>query len=78
MRIDRRRKMPVTILLKAMGNSTQFILNYFYSIEQIFLEGGRLFMAVNDSLLGGKPLRMLRRRGEMLSSRRGERFQNPC
>ncbi len=41
-RIDRRRKMPVTILLKAMGNSTQFILNYFYNIEQILLEDGQL------------------------------------
>ncbi|MRR38646.1 DNA-directed RNA polymerase subunit beta, partial [bacterium] len=29
-RIDRRRKMPVTILLKAMGNSTEDVLNYFY------------------------------------------------
>jgi DNA-directed RNA polymerase subunit beta len=53
-RIDRRRKMPVTILLKAMGNSTQFILNYFYNIEQIILEGDRFYMAVNDSLVGEK------------------------
>ncbi len=53
-RIDRRRKMPVTILLKAMGNSTQFILNYFYSIEQVFLEKGRFYIAVNDSLIGEK------------------------
>src|SRR5512136_1354149 len=34
-RIDRRRKMPVTILLKAMGNSTEDILNYFYPIEDV-------------------------------------------
>jgi DNA-directed RNA polymerase subunit beta len=53
-RIDRRRKMPVTILLKAMGNSTQFILNYFYNIEQILLDDGRFYMAVNDSLVGDK------------------------
>ena len=41
-RIDRRRKMPVTILLKAMGSSTQFILNYFYNVESVLLEKGRL------------------------------------
>ena len=37
-RIDRRRKMPVTILLKALGNSTEFILNYFYSIDKVIIE----------------------------------------
>ncbi|MCE5264672.1 MAG: DNA-directed RNA polymerase subunit beta [Deltaproteobacteria bacterium] len=53
-RIDRRRKMPVTILLKAMGNSTQFILNYFYNIGQVLLKDDRCYMAVNDSLVGEK------------------------
>ncbi len=53
-RIDRRRKMPVTILLKAMGNSTEFILNYFYNIETVFLDGDEFFMAVDNSLLGEK------------------------
>ena len=53
-RIDRRRKMPVTILLKAMGNSTEFILNYFYSIEKITLEGERIYFAVDESLSGQK------------------------
>jgi DNA-directed RNA polymerase subunit beta len=54
MRIDRRRKMPVTILLKAMGNSTEFILNYFYKIEKITIEGEKLYFAVDDSLVGQK------------------------
>jgi DNA-directed RNA polymerase subunit beta len=53
-RIDRRRKMPVTILLKAMGNSTEFILNYFYSIEKVTLEGEKLYFSVDDSLTGQK------------------------
>ncbi|MDI6776464.1 MAG: DNA-directed RNA polymerase subunit beta [Syntrophales bacterium] len=53
-RIDRRRKMPVTILLKAMGNSTEFLLNYFYQIERVFLEDGQLYMAVDDFLIGEK------------------------
>jgi DNA-directed RNA polymerase subunit beta len=53
-RIDRRRKMPVTILLKAMGYNTQQLLNYFYKIETISLEGDKLYMAVNDSVVGVK------------------------
>jgi DNA-directed RNA polymerase subunit beta len=53
-RIDRRRKMPVTILLKAMGNSTEFILNYFYNIEKITIEGEKIYFAVDESLSGQK------------------------
>ena len=53
-RIDRRRKMPVTILLKAMGNSTEYILNYFYSIETVFLDKDQFFMAVDGALMGEK------------------------
>ena len=55
-RIDRRRKMPITILLKAMGKdiSTEFILNYFYNIETVTLEGEKLSFSVDDSLIGQK------------------------
>ncbi|MCX5856531.1 MAG: DNA-directed RNA polymerase subunit beta [Deltaproteobacteria bacterium] len=53
-RIDRRRKMPVTILLKAMGYPTEQLLNYFYNVETISLEGDKLYMAVDDSVIGGK------------------------
>jgi DNA-directed RNA polymerase subunit beta len=53
-RIDRRRKMPVTILLKAMGNSNEFLLNYFYNIEKVFLEGKKFHMIVDESLIGEK------------------------
>ena len=53
-RIDRRRKMPVTILLKAMGNSTEFILNYFYNIEKLVIEGEKLYFTADESLAGQK------------------------
>ncbi len=53
-RIDRRRKMPVTILLKAMGYSAESILNYFYSIETVFLDKDQFFMAVDGSLMAEK------------------------
>lgn len=36
-RIDRRRKFPVTVLLKALGYSTEELLNYFYPSETIHL-----------------------------------------
>ena len=53
-RIDRRRKMPVTILLKALGNSTEFILNYFYSVNTVIFENKKVYFAVDDSLVGQK------------------------
>jgi len=49
-RIDRRRKMPVTVLLKAMGLSEEEILNYFYDKESYFLQDGRIYLQVNSSL----------------------------
>src|SRR4030043_1670689 len=53
-RIDRRRKLPATIVLKALGNSTPFILNYFYDIEEVLMDADRLFISVTDSLIGEK------------------------
>lgn len=53
-RIDRRRKMPVTILLKAMGNTTEDLLAYFYDIEEVFLKDGNIYMSVCDFLIGEK------------------------
>ncbi|MGB4549137.1 MAG: DNA-directed RNA polymerase subunit beta [Syntrophales bacterium] len=53
-RIDRRRKMPVTILLKAMGNNSEDILNYFYRIEKIFLEDRKAHVQIDDFLLNEK------------------------
>src|SRR3989338_1873251 len=41
-RIDRRRKMHVTVLLRALGLSTEEILNHFYSTEVIAIDGKKL------------------------------------
>ena len=38
-RIDRRRKMPATVLLKALGYSAEQLLNYYYKSEEIFVTG---------------------------------------
>jgi DNA-directed RNA polymerase subunit beta len=37
-RIDRRRKFPATILLKALGYSTEQLLNFFYKTEKVYLD----------------------------------------
>merc|ERR1711879_99581 len=37
-RIDRRRKMPATVLLKAMGLSKQDILDYYYDVEEYSID----------------------------------------
>jgi DNA-directed RNA polymerase subunit beta len=50
-RIDRRRKFPATILLKALGYSTEFLLNYFYDTEQVYLEGDQVKRKLIPELL---------------------------
>jgi DNA-directed RNA polymerase subunit beta len=40
-RIDRRRKLHATVLLRALGYSTEELLNYFYSTEIVFLEANK-------------------------------------
>ncbi|OCC15004.1 DNA-directed RNA polymerase beta subunit [Dissulfuribacter thermophilus] len=50
-RIDRRRKIPATILLKAIGYSEEDILNAFYNRDIYYLEGDLCYRKVNDTLL---------------------------
>jgi len=52
-RIDRRRKLPVTVLLRALGNDTEQILNYFYDTEKIFIGADTLAKEFNPKLLVG-------------------------
>jgi len=42
-RIDRRRKLFATVLLRALGYSTEELLNYYYDTETIYLEPGERF-----------------------------------
>lgn len=53
-RIDRRRKLPVTVLLKALGYSKEELLNFFYSSEKIFIEGKGLLKSVEPQVLVGQ------------------------
>ncbi|MEZ4300542.1 MAG: DNA-directed RNA polymerase subunit beta, partial [Polyangiaceae bacterium] len=54
-RIDRRRKMHATVLLRALGYSTQDLLNYFYSTESVYIEkGGKYSKGIEYDLLAGQ------------------------
>ncbi len=53
-RIDRRRKFPATILLKAIGLSTDDILKEFYQWDTYYIEGKLLYRKVIPELLKGQ------------------------
>lgn len=54
-RIDRRRKLHVTILLKALGYSVEQLLEYFYDHETIsFGKGGKIFLHFEPNLYAGQ------------------------
>src|SRR6186713_2529215 len=54
-RIDRRRKLHATVLLRGLGYSTEELLNYFYSTETVFLEQGKKYeKSVEYDLLPGQ------------------------
>src|SRR5437763_381128 len=54
-RIDRRRKLHATVLLRALGYSTEEILNYFYATETIFNDGDKRYLkSVEFDLLPGQ------------------------
>ena len=53
-RIDRRRKFPVTLLFKAFGYSVEDLLSYFYKTEKIMVRGKRYFKQFNEEFLKGK------------------------
>ncbi len=54
-RIDRKRKLPATIVLRAMGMSNHEILNHFYKIERVqFDKDGKFYKAVDLEILAGQ------------------------
>ena len=53
-RIDRRRKFPATILLKALGYSTEELLNFFYKTQRVHLEAEAIQQAFIPELLVDK------------------------
>jgi DNA-directed RNA polymerase subunit beta len=53
-RIDRRRKFPATILLKALGYTTEELLNFFYKTQRVILTGETIQQAFFPELLVDK------------------------
>jgi DNA-directed RNA polymerase subunit beta len=53
-RIDRRRKFPITILYKAIGYNSEDILSYFYETEKYVVRGKRIFKKFNEDALRGQ------------------------
>jgi DNA-directed RNA polymerase subunit beta len=53
-RIDRRRKLPATVLLKALGYTTEELLKYYYELEEIQWDGKGYSKAINYDLLSGQ------------------------
>lgn len=57
-RIDRRRKMPVTILLKSLGYDEETILREFFAFDRYYLGSEGLFMEVVPERLKGEIARV--------------------
>ncbi len=54
-RIDRRRKFPVTILLKALGYSTEQLLEYFYNLDNVKMKkDGKLYRTLDIEKMAGQ------------------------
>ncbi len=66
-RIDRRRKFPVTILFKAFGYTSEDILGYFYKTEKIVVRGKRMLKVFDEELLKGQ-----RASRDVIGSKKGE------
>jgi DNA-directed RNA polymerase subunit beta len=56
-RIDRRKKLPATIILKALGYSDEQILRLYYPIEEIKINKGTATRGVSSVLAGIKALK---------------------
>ncbi|MBC7465685.1 MAG: DNA-directed RNA polymerase subunit beta [Bdellovibrio sp.] len=53
-RIDRRRKFPVTILLKGLGYNVEQLLEYFYDLDEIQVKGKSLFRKLDIERMSGQ------------------------
>ncbi|MDR1397663.1 MAG: DNA-directed RNA polymerase subunit beta [Desulfarculales bacterium] len=55
-RIDRRRKFPATLLLKALGYGAEELLSIMYEREYFELDGGQIYLRINEELLMGREM----------------------
>jgi len=55
-RIDRRRKLPVTVLLKAMGYTVEQLLREFYNVDQVSVKKGKYSIGFKAETFTGQRL----------------------
>ncbi|MGE0633679.1 MAG: DNA-directed RNA polymerase subunit beta, partial [Pseudobdellovibrionaceae bacterium] len=53
-RIDRRRKFPITILLKALGYSVEQLLEFFYDLDEVLVKGGKFYRGLDIERMSGQ------------------------
>ncbi len=53
-RIDRRRKFPASIVLRALGFSVEELLNYFYDVDKVVFEKGKFYRYINIEKMSGQ------------------------
>ncbi len=51
-RIDRRKKLPATIVLKALGYTNEDLLKIFYPVEHIHIKDGKITRELSEVLIG--------------------------
>ena len=75
-RIDRRRKMPATILLKAFGYTTDDLLRMYYAVEEIHVQKGKLWRKLDQEIHAGLrvPHDLVEKGGKELIGREGSKL----
>ncbi|MGE5664649.1 MAG: DNA-directed RNA polymerase subunit beta, partial [Deltaproteobacteria bacterium] len=84
LKIDRKRKFPIAVLLRAFGKSTGDLLRSFYEVEEVSIEGDRCTKAFRPDLMVGlkmpvevrhpKTGEAVFKKGIKVSKKRVERF----
>jgi DNA-directed RNA polymerase subunit beta len=75
-RIDRRRKMPATILLKAFGFTTDDLLRMYYPVEEIHVQRGKLWRKLDPEIHSGLrvPDDLMEKGGKEIIAREGSKL----
>jgi DNA-directed RNA polymerase subunit beta len=84
-KIDRKRKFPIAVLLRAFGKSTEELLRYFYDVEEVAIEGDKYTKEFRPELMvglkmpvevrhPGKPGEIAFKKGVKIQKKRAERF----
>jgi DNA-directed RNA polymerase subunit beta len=74
-RIDRRRKLHATVLLRALGYTTEQLLNYYYDVETIYVDGkDKLAKSVEYAILAGQRATVDIKVGQDVLVKKGTKF----